>query len=232
MSILVVEDDPETRVLIERAVGAQFALRLCGGLAEARAALAEARPDLVLLDIGLPDGDGLALCSELRNDAATAAIPVMFLSGRSSVDTKITAFGLDADDYIEKPFDAAELRARIGARLRRSRRLGEQGSVRVHGPLRIDRDRFKAHVMEGGRERDLDLTAHELRLLAALAEAPGRVLSRAQLAQVLVGDCVITERTIDTHLCNLRRKLGSHRNLLETVRGAGYRFTEARAASD
>ncbi|MGI9590439.1 MAG: response regulator transcription factor [Myxococcota bacterium] len=230
MAILVVEDDLDTWLLIERAVGAQFPLRHCSGLGQARAALAESTPELVVLDIGLPDGDGLALCSELRNDAATRAVPVMFLSGRSSVDTKVTAFGLDADDFIEKPFDPAELRARIGARLRRSKSLGEQGSVRVHGPLRIDRDRFKAHLLEGGSERDLDLTAHELRLLAALAEAPGRVLSRAQLAQVLVGDCVINKRTIETHLCNLRRKLGSQRTLLETVRGAGYRFAEARPA--
>lgn len=226
MSILVVEDDPETRVLIERAIGKQFPLRHCGSLGEARSALAELHPELVLLDIGLPDGDGLALCSELRSDAATRAIPIVFLTGRSSVDTKVTAFGLDADDYLEKPFDAAELRARIGARLRRTRSLGEQASVRVLGPLRIDRDRFKAIVFENGRERDLDLTAHELRLLSALADAPGRVLSRGQLAQMLVGETVITERTIDTHLCNLRRKLGPHRNLLETVRGAGYRFAE------
>lgn len=231
MDILVVEDDLDTWLLIETSIGSQFALQHCESIGAARTALESTKPDLILLDIELPDGDGLALCSELRNDTATRSIPVFFLSSRSSVDTKVTAFGLDADDFLAKPFNPAELRARIGARLRRTKSLGEQSSLRVFGPLRIDRDRFKALVMEGGDERDLDLTAHELRLLAALAEAPGRVLSRGQLAQALVGDCVITERTIDTHLCNLRRKLGSHRNLLETVRGAGYRFAEPRRPS-
>ncbi len=226
--VLVVEDCPDTRRLIDRALGGRFALRLCEGLAAARNALAESTPDLVLLDIGLPDGDGLALCSELRGDAATEAVPIMFLSGRHSVDTKVTAFGLGADDFVDKPFDAAELRARVGARLRRRRSLEQISAVRVIGPLRIDRDRFRASRLVDGVERDLDLTAHELRLLAALADAPGRVFTRSQLARALVGDCTITERTIDTHLCNLRRKLGPLRELIETVRGAGYRFVEPR----
>jgi len=224
--VLVVEDCPDTRRLIERALGSQFPLRQCAGLAAARAAIAESRPDLVLLDIGLPDGDGLALCSELRNDEATWSLPVMFLSGRDSVDTVVTAFGLGADDFVAKPFEPAELRARVGARLRRARSLERGRALRVLGPLRIDRDRFNAHLLENGKERDLDLTAHELRLLAALAEAPGRVLSRSQLATSLVGECVITERTIDTHLCNLRRKLGAVRDLIETVRGVGYRIVD------
>jgi len=228
--VLVVEDCVDTWRLIERALGSHFSLRHCAALGAARAALAEGNPDLVLLDIGLPDGDGLALCSELRSHDATRHIPVMFLSARQSVDTKVTAFGLGADDYVEKPFDPHELRARVSARLRRVRSFERDGALRVLGPLRIDRDRFKALMLENGVERDLDLTAHELRLLAALAEAPGRVLTRAQLANALVGDCVITERTIDTHLCNLRRKLGSLRDLIETVRGAGYRLVEPRPA--
>jgi DNA-binding response OmpR family regulator len=229
-NVLVVEDCLDTWRLIERALGAHFALRHCPALESARAALAEGKPDLVLLDIGLPDGDGMALCSELRIDESTRHVPVMFLSARNSVDTKVTAFGLGADDYVEKPFDPSELRARVSARLRRIKSLEKQSSVRVHGPLRIDRDRFKAHVLENGQSHDLDLTAHELRLLSALAEAPGRVFTRSQLASALVGECVITERTIDTHLCNLRRKLGPARDLIETVRGAGYRLIEPPAS--
>ena len=227
--ILIVEDCADTRRLIERALGGQFALRHADDLASARVALSESRPELVLLDIGLPDGDGMALCSEMRSDEATRGVPVIFLSSRNAVDTKVTAFGLGADDFVDKPFNAAELRARVSARLRRNRSLEKENSLRVLGPLRIDRDRFKAHRVEDGTERDLDLTAHELRLLAALAETPGRVLSRAQLSRVLVGDCVITERTIDTHLCNLRRKLGPLRDWIETVRGVGYRLMEPEA---
>jgi DNA-binding response OmpR family regulator len=225
--VLVVEDCSDTWRLIERALGSQFSLRHADGLASARAALADSRPDLVLLDIGLPDGDGMALCSELRSDSSTSAIPVIFLSAKNAVDTKVTAFGLGADDYVDKPFDGAELRARVAARVRRSHNLDKDSAVRVFGPLRIDRGRFKAHRLEDGVEHDLDLTAHELRLLVALSETPGRVLSRTQLARVLVGDCVITERTIDTHLCNLRRKLGPLRDWIETVRGVGYRMVES-----
>ena len=143
--ILIVEDCADTRRLIERALGGQFALRHADDLATARAALADARPELVLLDIGLPDGDGMALCSELRSDESTRAIPVIFLSARNAVDTKVTAFGLGADDFVDKPFNAAELRARVSARLRRNRSLEKDSAVRVLGPLRIDRDRFKAH---------------------------------------------------------------------------------------
>ena len=227
--ILIVEDCADTRRLIERALSGQFALRHADDLASARAALSESRPELVLLDIGLPDGDGMALCSEMRSDETMRAVPVIFLSSRNAVDTKVTAFGLGADDFVDKPFNAAELRARVSARLRRNRSLEKDSAVRVLGPLRIDRDRFKAHRIEDGTELDLDLTAHELRLLAALAETPGRVLSRAQLSRVLVGDCVITERTIDTHLCNLRRKLGPLRDWIETVRGVGYRLMEPEA---
>ena len=230
--ILIVEDCADTRRLIERALSGQFALRHADDLASARVALAESRPELVLLDIGLPDGDGMALCSEMRSDEATRGVPVIFLSSRNAVDTKVTAFGLGADDFVDKPFNAAELRARVSARLRRNRSLEKDSSLRVVGPLRIDRDRFKAHRLEDGTEHDLDLTAHELRLLAALAETPGRVLSRAQLARVLVGDCVITERTIDTHLCNLRRKLGPLREWIETVRGVGYRLMEPAAGGE
>ena len=229
--ILVVEDCPAARKLIDRALGGQFALRHCADLASARTAIAQSTPELVLLDVGLPDGDGLVLCTELRDSEATRAIPVIFLSARNSVDTKVAAFGLGADDFVDKPFDAAELRARVAARLRRTRSLEKDGAVRAFGPLRIDRDRFKAHLLEGGALRDLGLTTHELRLLGALADTPGRAMSRDQLARVLVGDCVITERTIDTHLCNLRRKLGPLRGWIETVRGVGYRLNDPARAS-
>jgi DNA-binding response OmpR family regulator len=184
----------------------------------------------VILDIGLPDGDGMALCSELRSDESTRGIPVIFLSSRNAVDTKVTAFGLGADDFVDKPFNAAELRARVTARLRRSSE--KEPALRVIGPLRIDRVRLKAYRVESGADHDLDLTAHELRLLVALTETPGRVLSRADLARVLVGDYVITERTIDTHLCNLRRKMGPLRDWIETVRGAGYRMVESERSGD
>src|SRR5262245_40581732 len=152
--VLVVEDCADTRKLIERALGSQFSLRSCEGLAEARAALAESMPDLVILDIGLPDGDGMTLCSELRSDETTRGVPVIFLSSRNAVDTKVTAFGLGADDFVDKPFNAAELRARVAARLRRSNEKDK--ALRVLGPLRIDRGRFKAHRIENGVEHDLD----------------------------------------------------------------------------
>ncbi len=178
----------------------------------------------MLLDLGLPDGEGFALCSELQNQESTRDLPIMFLTARDTVSNRVTAFGLGAEDFVKKPFDAAELRARVSARLRKRRESQERSTVRVIGPLRLDRDRFTAQIREGDVDRDLDLTAHELRLLIALADADGRVLSRAQLVSVLVGDCVITERTVDSHLCNLRRKLGPLKDTIETVRGVGYRL--------
>jgi two-component system, OmpR family, phosphate regulon response regulator PhoB len=214
------------RCSIESALAPHFPLRQCADLAAARAGIARSRPDLVLLDLAPGETDGLALCSELRADDATRTLPVIFVAVQSPIETKVRAFAAGADDFVEAPFHAAELCARVSARIRRGLALDQDGAVRALGPLRIDRDRFKAHLLEDGTRRDLDLTAHELRLLGALADAPGRVLSRGQLARVLVGDCVITERTIDTHLCNLRRKLGPMRAWIETVRGVGYRLNQ------
>lgn len=230
--MMVVEDSADAWRLIERALGPDLELRRCKNLDDARRALDAWNPDLVLLDIGLPDGDGFSLCSEMQNEETMRDVPVVFLTGRDAVTDKVTAFGLGADDFVEKPFHAAELRARVSAHLRKRRERAERNAVRVVGPLRIDRDRFVAHVREGDTERDLGLTAHELRLLAALVDAQGRVLSRTQLVSALVGECVITERTVDTHLCNLRRKLGPLRGVIETVRGVGYRLVlpDAQAA--
>lgn len=222
--VLIVEDCADEWRLIERALGPELEVRRCDSLSSARTELESWRPDLVLLDVGLPDGDGFAFCADLQSREHTRDLPVMFVSARCALSDKLMAFGLGAEDFVEKPFNAAELRARIAARLRKQSQRRQRNALRIFGPLRIDSGCFRAQIRENGADRDLDLTSHELRLLLALANANGRVMSRSQLMVALVGDCVITERTVDSHLCNLRRKLGPMRELIQTVRGVGYRL--------
>jgi two-component system phosphate regulon response regulator PhoB len=218
--ILVVEDCPDQRALIERTLGREHELRMVPSVAESERACAAHRFDLVLVDIALPDGDGFAICERLQRDDATREIPVIFLTASEDLRNKVLAFRLGADDYVVKPCHAAELLARVDARLRRAA-AADTSAVLAIGDLRIDLSRFAVERNDGGA---IEMTPHELRLLHLLARRPERVVSRAQILESVWGDVVVSERTIDTHVCNLRRKLGASRISIRGVRGVGYRL--------
>lgn len=222
--LLVVEDSVDSQILISKALSREFRLVLAASLKEARECLSRERPDLVLLDVGLPDGAGYHLCADLQGDSETRDIPVVFLTARSAGSDKVLAFELGAEDFVEKPFDPSELRARVQARLRKLEARERRDDLLLRGPLRIERTRYRAFAIEEGRERDLELTPNEFRILQSLAVRPARVVTRAQLLEVITGGAVSCERTVDSHLCNLRRKLGPHRHWVQSVRGVGYRF--------
>lgn len=192
-----------------------------GALAEASGEIERRPPDLVLLDVSLPDGEGYQLCSSLQGDPATQDIPIVFLTARSDTRDKVTAFRLGADDYLEKPFQPEELRARVESRIAKAvrRRRGEE--VIQRGPLRIDLAR---HCVSTSGGPEIELTSHELRLLHHLATHEERVLTRSQLMEAVWGDTVVLERTVDSHISNLRRKLGESGERIRSVRGVGYRF--------
>lgn len=217
--ILVVEDNRLEQELIRACLGDSYALRF---VAEARAvgeALREHVPDLVLLDVTLPDGDGYDVFSSLRGEGLGSEIPVVFLTGRDAPQDKVRAFSLGADDYVVKPFEPLELRARVETRL--AKRAAPP--VLERGPLRIDPTRMRVDLLEGG---ELDLTPNEFRILFRLAETPSRALSREALLEALWGDTAVTPRTIDTHIYSIRSKLGAKRYCIETVSRVGYRFSE------
>jgi DNA-binding response OmpR family regulator len=179
------------------------------------------RPDLIVLDLMLPEVDGLEVCKILRRDNSTSAIPVIMLTARAAEMDRVLGLELGADDYVTKPFSPRELVIRIRKQLAKSRQGEETGSNLKIGEILIDVSR---HLVQVG-SRAITLTATEFRLLEILARRRGRVQSRDRLLQDVWGyENPIDSRTVDTHMRRLREKLGGAAQNLETVRGVGYRF--------
>ena len=191
------------------------------GLA-ALAALSEKPFDLVILDLNLPDIDGLALCRELRRADETRRIPIIMLTARVEERDKLLGFDIGADDYITKPFSMRELLARVNAHLRRVAAFEGSEEVFEDGELAVDRSRFEVRL---AGER-VHLTKKEFDLLWLLVRSRGRVITRdAMLARLWDYDADVETRTVDVHIRSLRRKLGDDR--IETVVGLGYRYRDA-----
>jgi len=223
--ILVVEDEPDMARILEynllRAGNRPVTVGNC------RTALSRVRgkpPDLILLDLRLPDMSGIEILEKLKGEESTAGIPVIVVSALGDEDTVVRALNLGADDYVVKPFRTRELLARVSAALRRARRPAEKEteSERIScGPVVLDRVRFEA-VVSG---EPVSLTRTEFTLLAFMASQPGRVFTRQQLCdQALDAAGFIQERTIDAHVRTLRKKLGAAGACIVTVWGVGYRF--------
>jgi two-component system phosphate regulon response regulator PhoB len=182
-------------------------------------------PDLILLDLMLPLMSGLDVCRELKAGERTRDIPIIMLTAKAEETDQVVGFSLGADDYVTKPFSVKVLLQRIKALQRRSEGGGEAGNVVEHLGVRIDRVRHRAFV----DNEELSLTPTEFRLLECLLRQPGRAFSRSQLMDAAIGDgAIVLERTIDVHIKTLRKKLGES-DLIETVRGLGYRFRESPA---
>lgn len=189
------------------------------GLREIRLRL----PDLVVLDLMLPMVDGLEVCRQLRKDPATQNILVLMLTARSEESDQLVGFSVGADDYVTKPFSVKVLLQRINALLRRRDQTKSDRDLIVSQGIMIDRRRHRATL----GDKPLDLTPSEFELLTALVRQPGRAFSRAELIDVALGDdAIVLERTIDVHIRALRKKLESHADLIQTVRGIGYRFRD------
>jgi DNA-binding response OmpR family regulator len=221
--ILIAEDEPDLAMSLQKDFERQgFDTTIASDGERAFELASQAGWDLIILDVMLPKMDGFDVCAALRR--AGVRTPVIMLTARSQESDKELGLDLGADDYVTKPFSARELRARVRARLRQS-----TGAPRIYrfGDCEIDFDR--AEVRRSGRL--VDVTAQELRLLAALVERRGRVLSRDDIITAAWGHNVaITDRAVDTHIFNLRKKLEpvpSEPRFLVGVRGIGYRFDDA-----
>jgi len=218
-SVLVVDDDAHIREVARFALArAGHTVELAGDGAAAAERLARGGLELVVLDILMPELDGLALCRQLGG-----RVPIVFLSSRGEEADRVLGLELGADDYVAKPFSPRELVARVAAVLRRTatEAVPAPRPVLAIGKVTIDRDRHTVRVGDA----ELVVTATELRLLATLALHKGRVLSRHQLIATVYGDDHhISARTIDTHVRNLRAKLAAAgAPVIETVHGVGYR---------
>ena len=179
-------------------------------------------PDLIILDLMLPLLGGLEVCRELRAGGRARDIPIVMLTAKAEETDQLVGFSMGADDYVTKPFSVKVLLQRIKALQRRLEGTAEASDVVEHLGVRIDRVRHRA-LVEG---HEVDLTPTEFRLLECLLRQPGRAFTRPQLLDAAIGDgAIVLERTIDVHIKTLRRKLGTG-DLIETVRGVGYRFRE------
>jgi two-component system alkaline phosphatase synthesis response regulator PhoP len=214
--ILIVEDEPEIAQALEddlRLEGYEVEIARDGPAGAARGK--DSGFDLVLLDVMLPGKDGFEVCREIRKAGVTT--PILFLTARTHETEKVLGLDLGADDYVTKPFSPRELRARIRARLRDSQAQPEEvlrfGDVEVHEQ--------RAEVRRGGRP--VEVTPLELKLLVTFCRNRSRVLSRDQLIDLVWGrDTYVTERAVDAHIVNLRRKVGAES--ITSIRGMGYRF--------
>jgi two-component system phosphate regulon response regulator PhoB len=222
--VLIVEDDPDLTDILAynlRQAGYEVIAARDGneGLRQARLVL----PDVILLDLMLPLVDGLEVCRRLRADPATADLLILMVTAKSEETDEIVGLTLGADDYVSKPFSVKVLMERIKALRRRRGEATQDKEVVTSQGIVVDRRRHQA-LAEG---RLLDLTQSEFRLLETLLRQPGRAFNRNELIESALGqDSFVLERTIDVHIRSLRQKLGHHANLIETVRGVGYRFHE------
>jgi len=223
--VAFVEDDEDIRLLVgETLKKERFRVK---GFPNARsflASLGKETPDLVLLDVMLPDADGLDLCRKLRSDQKYASVAVIMLTARAEEIDRVLGLELGADDYIPKPFSPKELVARMKAVLRRySKPAAAPDKIDAGGGLIVNLDTFEASF-EG---RNLGLTASEFRLLQLFASRIGWVFPREKILDALWGEEKnVTDRSVDVHIKNLRDKLGAAGRRLVTVRGIGYKLVE------
>jgi two-component system phosphate regulon response regulator PhoB len=224
MRILVIEDERDLCEVLDfnlKREGYETVIAHDGqeGLRKAQTLL----PDLILLDLMLPGLSGLDVCRELRAGERTREIPIIIISAKSEETDQVVGFSLGADDYVTKPFSVKVLLQRIKALQRRLEGGAEPVDVVEHLGVRIDRVRHRAFL----HGKELELTPTEFRLLECLLRQPGRAFTRHQLMDAAIGEgAIVLERTIDVHVKTLRKKLGNP-DLIETVRGVGYRFREA-----
>lgn len=226
-SILIVDDEADLRNVLD------FNLRSAGfstiTAIDGRDALFKARknrPDLILLDVMLPDMQGTYVCEELKKNSETKHIPIVMVTARGSEGDRIGGFEHGADDYVTKPFSVREVVLRVQAILKRVSAEGQEpfaGNEIRFGKLRMDTLRHRVYY----RKEELALTATEFRLLKTFLENRGKIQTReALLASVWGEDISVTPRTVDTHVKRVREKLGPVEHYIETVRGVGYRFLE------
>jgi len=224
-TVLVVEDEIEiARVVRDYLRNAGFEVIVVGDGGSAVASVRSAKPDLLVLDLGLPGRDGLDVAREIRRWSDT---PIVMLTARGDETDRVVGLEIGADDYVVKPFSPKELVARVRAVLRRTRTAARGDEIVRAGDVEIDTAKMRVSV--GGTQ--VDLTPTEFQLLATLAREPGRVFTRSQLLDAVHGVAIESyERAIDAHVKNIRRKLeptpGSPRYVV-TVHGVGYRFADA-----
>lgn len=228
--LLIIEDDPDIRELLRYNLSREGfdisqAENGIEGLNQAR----KDAYDLIILDLMLPQLSGIEVCKQLRESPSTKQIPIIMLTAKGEESDVVYGLGVGADDYMSKPFSLKELIARVYTRLRQNNpntieaATSSEEDILRQGPVEINRARFQVKV-DGNH---IPMTLAEFRLFSALTARPGIVLSRDRLLDAVAGgESVLIDRNIDVHVRAIRKKLGEFRDLIETVRGLGYKFKE------
>lgn len=223
--LLVVEDDPDIRELLTYNLSREgFEVKHADNGATGLQMALNEQFDLMILDLMLPNLSGIEVCKKLRENSDTKNLPVIMLTAKGEETDIVFGLGVGADDYMVKPFSIKELVARVYTRLRSTNeeKTEDQDIVR-QGAVAVDRARFQVKV-DGNQ---VPMTLAEFRLFNALISKPGIVLSRDRLLDAVTGgDGVLIDRNIDVHVRSIRKKLGASRELIQTVRGLGYKFKE------
>jgi two-component system, OmpR family, phosphate regulon response regulator PhoB len=226
--ILLVDDEILLSELVTDLLGGDYLVSTAATLKAGRRELENSPFDLVLLDLTLPDGDGFKLCSWMQERASLRDIPVIFLTGRSDVEDKILAFSVGADDYIVKPFEPRELKARVRSRLQKMNNRKDKDEVFQKENLRFHVLQQKVFLNTEGHDVHLNLTPLEFRCLLFFARHEDHVLSRDQLLSAAWGEQVnVLDRTVDAHVSNLRKKLEGSPFTIRAVHKVGYKFVRA-----
>jgi two-component system phosphate regulon response regulator PhoB len=222
--ILLIEDDPSISEVINYNLRqADYQVLICHDGREGLETAQRELPDLVILDLMLPSMDGIEICRRLRSNSSTRDVLILILSAKAEENDQVVGFAVNADDYVTKPFSVKVLLERIRVLLRRREAPpGERDMSSRHG---ITVDRMRHIATAGGHP--IDLTPTEFSLLDVFIRQPGRAFTRSDLIDAAIGvDTVVLDRTIDVHIRSLRKKLGDYAQLIETVRGVGYRLRD------
>lgn len=221
--ILIVDDERDLLELLQFNLGkAGYETSTASNGRQALEAIAHRAPDLILLDVMLPELSGTEVAGRVRSNPATAHIPIVMLTAKGEDVDQIVGLTVGADDYVTKPFSNKVLLARIEAVLRRAGKSGADTRLLTLGPVRVNIDTHEVWV----DQLPVKLTLTEFRLLTALMHAGGKVLNRSALMTKAIGPGItVTERTIDVHMTAIRKRLGPHAGMIKTVRGVGYRMT-------
>lgn len=219
--ILVIDDNKDYQFLIQSCLTPDYKVVIADTGKQGVELAKEHKPDLILLDISLGEIDGFEVCHLLKGQKETAATPVIFLSSRGDAHSKVMGFDLGADDYIQKPFEADELKARIKVRIKHNQARKEGAPLFELQGLRIDFLGHRVYI----QEKEVAFSALEFKLLSFFVRNPDRVLSREKILNNVWGvDTFVTDRVVDSHIRSIRKKLGAFKDHIESIYGEGYRF--------
>lgn len=224
--ILIVEDDKEFQKLMTSILGPYHLIEFCESLKETKLKLHASKPDLMLLDLNLPDGDGLSYFAELQSNEETQSIPVMIITANTDAEKEVMGFSLGAEDFIVKPVDPVRLKARIQNKVKQIQSREPNDIYFFKGTIKLCLSTQQAYLIRENRELAIELTPIEFKLLFQFLRHEEKTFSCEQLIMTVRGKSEMSDRTIDMHVSNLRKKIAETEFKIRPIHGVGYRISK------